>query len=159
MGKRKPAYDELAFVDIPAHGQTPRYHDFAINRRPLSLILTEQNARVTAGVFGWQESKVELRYALQLLLRERSELPSERVPLYICERCADLGCGCIAVKVSEYEECVVWSAFAYDDNFSKQTGEELTSSFPELRDYYFLRTQYEEALDRFSAGRRMKKKP
>jgi hypothetical protein len=156
MAKRAKAYDELSFVDVPARGQTPRYFDFAINRRPLSLILAAEEAKVTAGVFGWQPSQVELRYALQLLLREPSELPSERVPLYICERCGDLGCGCIAVKVSEYEECVVWSAFAYDDNFSKPA-QELTSSFPDLRDYYFLRTQYEEALDRFSAGRRMKK--
>ena len=102
---------------------------------------------------------MELRYALQLLRRERSALPSGRVPLYVCECCADLGCGCIAVKVSEFEDYVVWSSIAYDDNNQAQSPDELESSFPDLRAYYFLRTQYEEALDRFSAGRRMKPRP
>jgi hypothetical protein len=156
MAKSGELYDVLSFVEIVEKAGMPRYYDFAINRRPLSAILREQGANPTAGIFGWQESKVELRYALQLLLRERSELPSERVPLYICERCADLGCQSIAVKVSEYEECVVWSALAYDDNNQAPSPDEPESSFPDLRAYYFLRTQYEEALDRFSAGRRMK---
>ena len=89
-------------------------------------------------------------------MREPSALPSGRVPLYICEQCGDLGCQTVAVHVSEYEECVVWSSLAYDDINRRPVAGEVASSFSYLRDLYFLREQYEEAIGRFSGGYRMR---
>jgi hypothetical protein len=160
VSKSVAGYDVLAFVERSG-ARGIGFLDFSINRRPLSDILGGARGRV--GVFGWQAPKIELASAHQLLLRVPSPLTSGRVPLYICAECGDLGCGCIAVSVSELEECVVWSGFCNDGIGPRKTGYETevassepSPSFPDVRDYYFLRTEYEAALSRFSAGRKMR---
>jgi hypothetical protein len=161
--KATPKYDALSFREAPrAAGsgqQERRYFEYIINRQPLSRLLDVSGR---PGVFGWQEAKVEQSYALQLLLRERSALESGRVPLYICGECADLGCQCVAVRVSEDEECVVWSDFAYDDTNGRpvfvdpEAEATLVLPFASVRDLYFLREDYEAAVGRFSNGHRMR---
>jgi hypothetical protein len=155
-----PGYDVLSFVEKTGPRKL-EFLDFSINRRPLSDIV--EATRGWIGVFGWQAQKIELASACQLLRREPSPLTSGRVPLYICAECGDLGCGCIAVSVHELEECVVWSELSRDGYGTRKTGFELddapdapVSSFPEVRDYYFLRSEYEAALFRFSAGYKMR---
>jgi len=151
--KHPRGYDVLGFVEaMGPHGRT--FLEPTLNRRPLSKILERPGLM---GVFGWQDAKIERRFAFQLLRREPSELPSGRVPLYICGECGDLGCGCIAVLVTELEECVIWSSFSNDNPLlHADTSDELAPSFPDVRDHYFLRGDYEEALARFSAGYRMR---
>lgn len=66
---------------------------------------------------------VNADYALQLLGRADSAFPGGRVPLYVCECCADLGCGALTVKVEQVGEKVVWRDFGYqepeDENISQ----------------------------------------
>ena len=151
--KAKSSYDVLSFVEATGH-RGIRFFEPALNRRPLSSLLSQPGL---TGTFGWQDAKIEKSFAFQLLRREPSKLPSGRVPLTLCGECADLGCGCVAVLVSELEECVVWSAFAFDDPHPRRDPPgELVSSFPDVRDYYFLRSDYEDALSRFSSGHRMR---
>ena len=57
-------------------------------------------------------------YARQLLLREPSDFPSGRVPIFVCELCGDLACGAVVVRVEAEGECFVWSEFGYESPYS-----------------------------------------
>jgi hypothetical protein len=60
------------------------------------------------------------KYARQLLLAEPSDFPSGRVPVFVCECCADLGCGATTVAVEIADGIVTWQDFGievpYGDN-------------------------------------------
>jgi hypothetical protein len=56
-------------------------------------------------------------FAKQLLLKEPAELESGRIPLYVCNCCADLGCGALTVKVKEESGYFIWSDFGYENNY------------------------------------------
>ncbi|MBA2538826.1 MAG: hypothetical protein H0V17_04255, partial [Deltaproteobacteria bacterium] len=34
--------------------------------------------------------------------------------IYVCERCGDLGCGAITVRITEVEDCFVWSELSIE---------------------------------------------
>ena len=57
---------------------------------------------------------VHRRYAKQLLLKEKSEFLSGRVPLYVCSCCADLACGAVTVKIETTAEGILWSNFGWE---------------------------------------------
>jgi hypothetical protein len=65
--------------------------------------------------FGMLDRRGEALFARQLLLKMPSELASGRVPLYVCPRCGDLGCGAIAVRVARDADSYVWTDFAVED--------------------------------------------
>jgi hypothetical protein len=118
--------------------------DYAINGRPLSQIIQVGGLH---GRLGTQGAAHDRRAARQLLLREPSDLPSGRVPLYVCELCADLGCGCIAVRVTLHEDHVVWSSLCFATNHEATDSEDHPAL--EMRDLYFDREQYTTELNRF----------
>lgn len=139
-------YDLLTFVDakrLGGGGKSERYYyDFAVNDRPISEIV---NSDDLISPFGWLPPEFERGYFHQLLLRSPSELPSERVPLYICPECADLGCGCLTVRVAKYDDCFVWSEFGFENSYT----EGLVESYEAIRDHVFQKTEYYKALNRF----------
>ena len=59
------------------------------------------------------------RYARQLLLKMPPDLPSGRVPLYVCRCCGDLGCGALTVQVEKTEGYFIWRDFAYENNWGE----------------------------------------
>ena len=61
------------------------------------------------GVLGW--GLAERAHIAQLLLRDPPELPTGRVPIYVCPECGDPDCGALAVRVEETEAGFVWSDF------------------------------------------------
>jgi hypothetical protein len=72
------------------------------------------------------------------------QLPSGRCPLYVCELCGDLGCGVVSVRVSQVEDCFVWSELSYE---SFTTASPITWHDDRLeRDFYFARTDYLAAI-------------
>jgi len=58
-------------------------------------------------------------YAKQLLLKKPAELENGRVPLYVCNCCADIGCGAVTVKVVQEGDYFVWSSFGYENNYEE----------------------------------------
>lgn len=99
-------------------GKTEReYYDFLINGKSLSE-LTEVGDTIGALWIG-EKNAVEWNRQVvrQLLLKEKSELESGRVPIYICPECGDLGCGALTVKITKEGEDFVWSEFGFEDNY------------------------------------------
>jgi hypothetical protein len=91
-------------------GENPiSYPDFKIGNIELAKHL---NIKEEHGVL-----VVNRSFAKQLLLKEPSELESKRVPLYVCNCCADLGCGALTVKVEKTDGAFIWSDFGYENNY------------------------------------------
>jgi hypothetical protein len=121
------SYDILTITGSP--------RGFAINGRQLAaLVETGDRVCVFAGI---DHAK---GYAKQLLLRAPSELPSGRCPLYLCHLCGDLGCGAVSVRVTEVDDCFVWSELSIESPGGCQpvTWRDETAE----RDFYFAREDY-----------------
>ena len=77
--------------------------------------------------------EVDSKYAKQLLLQEPSDLKSKRVPLYVCNCCADLSCGTLTVKVERTMGFYIWSDFRresdYEDGWCQSQYMERTGPF------------------------------
>jgi hypothetical protein len=111
------SFDTLRFGDDDA-----LWHDgTAWVRRGRKYIVNDKNlvrlfpASDLVTPFGWLERRDEARFARQLLLTKASELPSGRVPLYICPHCGDLGCGTITARIIREADSYVWTEFARED--------------------------------------------
>jgi len=142
------AFDVLDFVDAVRKGgtnqQARRYYDYAINGRPLRAIVEPGD---NIGLFGWLHHEVEVVRARWLLLREPSELPSGRVPLYICPECGDLGCQTLSARVIEEHDRFVWTELAYEANYDPGPA----TAFLEVGPFSFEKRAYQAAIGRFAA--------
>ncbi len=70
----------------------------------------------------------------------------DRVALFICPQCGDLGCGAITFRLSYGTNTVRWSDFAYENNYmAEQTDFE---SFATLGPFEFDRDAYRAVISR-----------
>ncbi len=123
-------------------GQTGcQYFEYIINGKPL---LNFFEGIVEIGVLGSFGEKNDNDAALQLLKMKPSELDTDRVPLYICPECGDLGCGAVTVKVLIKENCFTWSDFGYENN----NEEGLLESY-NIGPFYFDKDEYQLILNKF----------
>jgi hypothetical protein len=80
---------------------------------------------------------------LRLLKELPGDLPNDRVSLYICPECGDIGCGSITAKISINGDEVVWSEFGYEKNYEDSVLMEL---FAARGSFSFDRFGYEAKL-------------
>jgi hypothetical protein len=136
-------YDQLSFVEAErVSGRRTLYLDFAISGQPLREIVEPGDF---IGLFGWLDRSFELTFFARLLLREPSELPSGRVPIYICAECADLGCGAVTTRITKNDDSFVWSDFGFETNYEN----DCANSYSHVRNFVFQKTAYYRALNRF----------
>jgi hypothetical protein len=102
-GKRKGNHQptDWEFLDFIVDGQSMR-----------NLLKTENITGI-----GWGSKEEQKKYIGQLQKPENSDLPSKRVPLYICSECGDIGCGAITIEISQEPGKVIWSRFGYENNY------------------------------------------
>jgi hypothetical protein len=137
--------DSLDFVRAERVGgrsqAARRYYDYLISGVALRSLIDPHDH---IGVFGWLERAHETRFAKQLLRRAPSDLPSGRVPLYICPECADLGCGALSVRVIEDHDSFAWTDLGFETSFGDPPAE-----FLDVRAFYFPKREYDTAIRRF----------
>jgi hypothetical protein len=95
---------------------------------------------------------VDPRFARQLLLREESDFASGRVPLFVCECCADLECGALTVAVERRDQAILWRDFGYEghDGRTPTASDEITRTGP----FVFDRVQYDSVLTTYAKTRK-----
>src|SRR5690348_8631648 len=83
-----------------------RFLDFVIDGASLPDQIGKTKSQVTP-FGGW---RVELLddYMASLIGRGASEMPSGRVPLYVCEMCGGLDCGAVVARISIAGDTVIW---------------------------------------------------
>ena len=129
--------DEIAIVHVPA--TSPRRtagRSFAVNGRPLGELVTLGDV---VCVLDTPDRARTRRVARELRGAAPSEFASGRVPIYVCAECGDLGCGAVTVRVTELDDCFVWSELSIE-SYSSATP--ITWRVRDERDFYFIKAQY-----------------
>jgi len=126
--------------DLAASTNSGKYLDFNISGESLKeyLGISTDNS-VTP--FGWFLNKSEQSKALkEFRLQTKPHLADNRIEIYICNECGDIGCGSVTVQIHDRGEKIVWAKFA------KQHNPDEISSLFDVEDLELERTSYFAAL-------------
>ena len=138
--------DRLTFQEKHRKGSQNKtsvnFQDFCINEKSLLEILPTQDF---VGVIGSFKSEFDKEAVSQLLLKEKSELHSGRIPIYVCPECGELECGAITISIEENAETFTWKDFGFENNYD----EELLAEYNEVGPFIFSKEEYESALKKF----------
>lgn len=124
--------------------QTPReYFDFFVSGKSLRTILDiEDNDLIT--LFGWgTNSEYDRRILNVFRLKEKSELESGRVMIYVCPECGDIDCGAITAIIKDFGDRIIWSDFGYETGYGG-----LTETYEQIEPIEFDRTSYFSAFSK-----------
>lgn len=75
------------------------------------------------------------------------DYPPNRVALYVCQECGDLGCGAVTVAVNRDPGAITWSDFRWEVNSYADHPDESTIRF-DLDPFRFAYDAYVEVLNR-----------
>ena len=104
---------QLIWTKHPSKEYSNRqYLDFIISGQPLREYLGIKN-KSSVTPFGFFPSQEEQKRILnEFMLQQKTQLLGDRIELYICERCGDIGCGAITVRIVDNGDKIIWTHFA-----------------------------------------------
>lgn len=115
----QPSHDNRGVNVLTLAGAPERGgFDWVVDGRPLDVWVSRWTPRALHSGLPTRDS-IDLH---ALLSENASRLDSGRVPLYVCELCADVGCGVLAVRVAGSGDVVTWSDFAWEDGLPENSG-------------------------------------
>jgi len=103
------------------------FQDFIVNGESLSELFAERDLVGVIGSFG---KELNSQAANQLLLSEKSNLKSNRIPIYVCSECGDLDCGAITISITKDDKYFTWDSFGYENNYEDKLLEEYKTIGP-----------------------------
>jgi hypothetical protein len=114
------------------------YFDILISGQALrSYLEIKNNSPVTP--FGFFLSREEFNRALnEYLLKQKTQLPNDRIELYICEKCGDILCGSVTAKIIDRGDKIVWELFAHQSDYDEIDESNILNAAP----IEFDKTQY-----------------
>ncbi|MFM7668512.1 MAG: hypothetical protein ACKO7D_10055 [Bacteroidota bacterium] len=114
------------------------FYEFDISEKPLSSILQVDLKQLT-GIFTPEGS--DSGYFVAQLAKFLGKLATEKILLYVCADCGDLGCGALTAQISFSENSVVWSDFAYEN------ASETFEKYPNIGPFEFDKASYMNAFE------------
>lgn len=98
--------------------QTPKeYLDFFVSGKSLKTMLNIETSDYIT-LLGWGANQKYNRHILNVFrLKEKSELPKERVMIYVCPQCGDIGCGAITATIKDFGNRIIWKDFGYENSY------------------------------------------
>jgi hypothetical protein len=120
------------------------YADFVVDGTPLSTF-ANRLAPEHISCLGWG-SKESQDDVLSRLLPGTTAASDDRVPLYICPECGDLGCGAVTVKVEREGSNIVWRDFAFETGLDTDPPDLNRSTFADVGPFRFSANDYESAI-------------
>lgn len=111
------------------------FYEFDIDNQTLSSIL-QVDLNSLIGILSLEAS--DSGYFVAQIGKFIGKLETEKILLYVCSDCGDLGCGALTAKISFDEKTIVWSDFAYENT------NEVWEKYPEIGPYEFERDSYIE---------------
>ena len=129
--------DQLKLILSQYPGGEP-FYEFDISEKPLSTILQVDLKQLT-GVFTPEGS--DSGYFVAQLAKFLGKLTTEKILLYVCADCGDLGCGALTAQISFSENSVIWSDFAYENTI------ETFEKYPEIGPFEFEKEAYLNAFN------------
>lgn|SRR3982751_2539023 len=76
-----------------------------------------------------------------------ADFGDDRVMLFVCPECADLGCGAITAAFRLDGDTIIWSDFQHENNYD----ESMTTRFPEVGPFTFAAGAYRRVLGETAA--------
>jgi hypothetical protein len=126
---------------IPSERQS---WDFVVDGRSLRSVWSDRDV---AGVLGWGTPETRAEAAAKL----RGEVPPDYIPnrvaIFVCPECGDLGCGAVTVSIIHERNTVTWSDFRWEVNWFADHPNEATVLY-ELGPFVFSVMDYTEVLER-----------
>lgn len=118
--------------------QTAReYLDFIVSGRSLKTILNIETADYIT-LFGWGTNLDYERHILNVFrLKEKSELESGRIMIYVCPECGGIDCGAITATIKDFGNKIVWTEFGYETGYGG-----LSETYDNIKAIEFDRTSY-----------------
>jgi hypothetical protein len=118
--------------------QTPReYFDFIVSGKSLKTFLNIETADFIT-LFGWGTNQEYDRHILNVFrLKEKSQLTSGRVMIYVCPECGDIDCGAITATIKDFGDRIIWGDFGYETDYGG-----LTETYDQVKPIEFDRTSY-----------------
>jgi hypothetical protein len=101
-----------------AQKQARKSIDFVVNGASL-FVLTEANDRDMCGRFSSGTREQNIVAAEVFMLRKAPDLESGRSLLFVCPECGDIGCGAIAIRISQQAGSILWFDFAYENSYEE----------------------------------------
>jgi hypothetical protein len=124
--------------------QTPReYFDFFVSGISLKTTLNIETADYIT-LFGWGTDQEYDRHVLNVFrLKEKSQLDSGRVMIYVCPECGDIDCGAITATIKDFGDRIIWTDFGYETNYGG-----LTETYDNVKPIEFERSSYFSAFSK-----------
>lgn len=125
--------------------QTPRrFLDFAVDGGSLYDQLVDLGMDYISPLWVDEDAEAQNVAAVERLLGEApSDLPDNRVAVYGCPECFDLGCGAVTVRLTVSDQYVRWDSWAYQKDYDQTLD---TSEVGHLPGLEFERSAYERSL-------------
>lgn len=115
-----------------------KYLDFLISGQSLEALLNTVSQDMI-GTFGWSVSDAYENSMVNAFLGlEKPELPSGRIPFYVCPECGDIECGAITAEVEVTADSVVWKNFGFENNQDEPN----LIDYKEIGPFKFDKTEY-----------------
>jgi hypothetical protein len=94
--------------------------------------------------FGWAANKAYERQIIKTFtLREKSELETGRVMLYVCPECGDVDCGAVTAVIKDYGDRIIWKEFGYETGYGG-----VSETYPSIAPIEFERQSYFQAFSK-----------
>ncbi|MPQ71041.1 MULTISPECIES: hypothetical protein [unclassified Pseudomonas] len=97
------------------------FSDFRIDERSLLEILVSADGGHSDFMSGFVSgaSQQNRLFGTSLLRCNQPEVEPNRVLIYICPECGDIGCGAYSVLIRKSSTGIVWEAFAYETGYEE----------------------------------------
>ena len=116
-------YLQLKWTKSPNSDALDRkYLDYIVSGQILSDYLGNSGHSSVTPLGYFHNKEQEKRALSEFRLKQKSILVDNRVELYICEECGDIGCGAITVKIIDKGDRIIWTQFA-DQNIPEEIDE------------------------------------
>jgi hypothetical protein len=113
--------------------------DFVVDGISLRSRFPDHSDR--AGVLGWGTKQSENEALSRLCADLAPDSPPNRVAIYVCPLCGDLGCGAVTVAISRSAQTVAWNDFRWEVSWYADHPDESTIRY-ELGPFEFDYTDY-----------------
>jgi hypothetical protein len=117
--------------------------DFVVDGLSLYDEIGRRSDRVSTLWISPPAADEEQKAVRRLLRHEQGDLPGDRVSLYVCPECGDVGCGAITLKIEFAVDDVIWSDFGYENTHEESIDR---ASYGSIGPFRFSRQAYEELM-------------
>lgn len=130
----------------PASKTARHYLDFEVDGERLGPRIQQVGYDLISCLWSdsGQATEPSIAAAERLLGLQSADAPADRVSVYVCGECGDLGCGALTVQLDLADDHVQWTDWGYQNNYDDEIHPLV--GLPWLGDVSFPRPPYESVL-------------